>query len=75
MTAAPAGLGGGVAYSLRNVFDGTASQGREKIGLVSGRRYVGAIRHNMPHRHLRTVSAIFGALLPHVQNKQGPSCA
>ena len=26
--AAPAGLGGGQAYSLRNVFGGTASQGR-----------------------------------------------
>ena len=38
VTDAAAGLGGGQAYSLRNVFGGTASQGRGKIGLVSGRR-------------------------------------
>ena len=38
VTNAAAGLVGGQAYSLRNVFGGTTSQGREAISLVSGRR-------------------------------------
>ena len=38
VTDAAAGLVGEQAYSLRNVFGGTASQCREEICVVSGRR-------------------------------------